>query len=183
VAALTQGVLKAMFVAKLKIAATFVLALGLATGVLVVGGFAIGRAQNARTDQTLKGDDANAEIARLQGKWQIVLAMVDGKEPEGEEKKNMLKRPVVFDGNKVKFKEEATFTIDPGKNPKQIDLVVKNGPPEEVGTWKGIYKLQGDELTLCLVLPNATRPTDFVINPGELDPAKMASLLKLKRIK
>jgi RNA polymerase sigma factor (sigma-70 family) len=177
VAALTQGVLQTMLYAKLKIVAVVVLTLGIATGAILSDRFARVPAEEPSPDGN-KSEAAKADRSKLQGKWQIVSAKTGGKEPEGDEAERILKQQVVFDGEKVKLKKEATFSIDPSKSPKEIDLEVKDGPEREVGTWKGIYKLNDDELTICIVLPKTDRPTDFVSTEGE-----MVTLLKLTRVK
>ena len=90
----------------------------------------------------------------------------------------MKKHKFVFKGDKLTVKVECPYTIDAAKKPKEIDLKVEEGPEQERGTWKGIYELKGDELTLCLALPNEARPTEFETKEGE-----KTMLLKLKRTK
>ena len=74
--------------------------------------------------------------------------------------------------------DEARFKIDPTKKPKTIDLVdakEKNGK-----TAPGIYKLEGDELTLCWNATDSDRPTEFTkVRKTGLD----MRLLVLKREK
>ena len=56
---------------------------------------------------------------------------------------------------------EGTYRVDPGKTPKEIDLT------DSSGTRLGIYKLEGDQLTLCLTEPNRpSRPTEFTAPAG-----------------
>ncbi len=171
VAALTQGVLKAMLFAKLKVALIVVLTLAIGSGTLVAGRYAFVHADD-------KPADAKSETDKLQGSWEITSAQMAGKEPEGDEGDQIKKNKMVFTGNKVKLKHEVEYTIDPSTKPKQIDLKVDDGPENERGTWKGIYELKGDELTLCFAMPNRDRPGEFVSKEGEL-----IMLMKLKRAK
>ena len=43
-----------------------------------------------------------------------------------------------------------------------IDLVIDDGPEEAKGkTSKGIYKIDGEKLTLCVSAPGKDRPKEF----------------------
>jgi uncharacterized protein (TIGR03067 family) len=74
-----------------------------------------------------------------------------------------------FDGDKIKASVagmEYTCKAKIDKNAKphaSIDLTVVDGPEEAKGKLsKGIYKLDGEKLTLCVALPGKEdRPKDF----------------------
>ena len=51
------------------------------------------------------------------------------------------------------------YKIDPSKNPKTIDFTIKAGDTE--GVSRGIYKLEGDTLTLCRTVGDIERPKEF----------------------
>jgi uncharacterized protein (TIGR03067 family) len=69
---------------------------------------------------------------------------------------------MVFEGDKVTLPikddaKEVEFKLQPGKKPKQIDLLLGTGK-----TAKGIYLLQGDTLKLCVEKePGSERPSKF----------------------
>jgi uncharacterized protein (TIGR03067 family) len=170
VAALTQGVLKAMLLTKLKSALMIVVTLAVFSGMLAA-------ASNIAVHLGV-AQDAKADKDKLQGTWEFVSGQMGGKDADGEEAEQMKKQKYVFKGDKLTAKVECTYTIDSSKKPKEFDLMVEDGPEQERGTWKGIYELKGDELTLCMALPNQDRPTEFVTKEGEL-----TTLLKLKRAK
>jgi len=172
VAALTQGVLKAMLLTKLKTALMIVMTFAILSGAMVTAYFVVERPGEAQA----KDDKSDKE--QLQGSWEFVSGQLHGKKVEGDEADEIKKHKFVFKGDKLIAKGEATYSIDPSKKPKEIDLKIEEGPEAERGTWKGIYDLKGDELTLHMALPNQDRPTTFETKEGE-----MTMLMKLKRVK
>jgi RNA polymerase sigma factor (sigma-70 family) len=172
VGAIAQGVVKAMLFAKLKTSALIILTLAILTGLPLAAGYTVIGAANGRAQ------DAKTDNEKLQGMWELISAQSGGKEAEGRDAEQMKMLKFSIKGDKLIAKTEAGYTLDPSKKPKEIDLLVADGPEQERGTWKGIYELMGDELTLCMALPNHERPTQFVSNEGE-----MTMLLKLKRAK
>jgi uncharacterized protein (TIGR03067 family) len=108
------------------------------------------------------------ELEKFQGKWVQVSMTIDGKAFEEDEMKD---RSVVFKGEKLtllyKDKERGTISlkVDPSKSPAQIDTTNEDGPAKG-GGMKGIYKFDGDKLTLCFVLNSKDRPTEFASKPG-----------------
>ena len=99
------------------------------------------------------------------------------------------KAQLTFEGNKFTFEfggksASGTFTIDPAKKPKQIDLTITKGDDEtkkyEGKTSKGIYELNGGKLKWLASEPGAEdRPEAF---PKEADKAKGLYLI-LERAK
>ena len=106
--------------------------------------------------------DTRKELEKLQGEWTMVSM----------ETKGMKARDDVVKQYKLTIKGDqwtvttlkgvggkATFKIDPSKNPKTIDLTFefnKKGTPS-----RGIYKLEGDTLTLCRTAGDRERPKEF----------------------
>jgi uncharacterized protein (TIGR03067 family) len=60
-----------------------------------------------------------------------------------------------------KVAREFSYKLDPTKSPKHIDLIHNE---KKLETGLGVYKLEGDKLTLCLpaFAKNKGRPTELV---------------------
>jgi RNA polymerase sigma factor (sigma-70 family) len=117
---------------------------------------------------------------KIQGTWKMVKAEVQGREATDDEIK---KGKMIIKGGKLTSVKpdgsstESKITLDPTQTPKTIDLVPQEGPDTEKGkTFPGIYKLDGDTLTLCMTGPDMERPKEFKTEAGT-----MLMLLTLKR--
>jgi len=110
-------------------------------------------------------DDAKTEQKKLEGTWQLVSAVKDGKAtPEEAVKKVRVvikdgKHSVLFDSKPAV--KEIPFTIDPAKDPKQTVDTLPDGM--EI---KGIYKLEEGRLTMCYGAPKQDRPKEFAAKEG-----------------
>jgi uncharacterized protein (TIGR03067 family) len=182
--ALTEGVKKAMSVTKFKIAAGLLLVVvcACAAALTQVAG---GPVENVRAKPIAGGagvlDGGGKEAARsdadvLQGAWKVVRTVRNGEAVEVNPKVGPVR--LYFQGEKVYemvgelFREEYAFTLDPAQKPAAIDLTHDRG-----GTFRAVYRLKGEELTLCRSLdPDAERPTAFA---SEAD--SNLELLVLKR--
>jgi uncharacterized protein (TIGR03067 family) len=130
-----------------------------------------------------KGTPLKEEKQKLQGIWQVTKLIDSSENPApADEIKDYT---VTFEGDRVimqKTKDDGRlrqeFTIDPSKKPKWIDIgVVKDLPIGE-----GIYKLEGNELFICVVSKtNSDSPT---LRPSEFKAKKeQHTLLVLKKVK
>jgi len=123
---------------------------------------------------------AKKELAKFQGSWQLVRyeAAEETLPPEAVAQIRFTftdNRLVVRQG--AKKEDEATFTIDPTKTPKEIDITAGKGPNAGKVS-KGIYAFEGDTLKLCAAAPGQKRPTEF-----KSDRASRAGVLVLRREK
>jgi uncharacterized protein (TIGR03067 family) len=122
-------------------------------------------------------DAAKKDLEKLQGDWKVEKAQRGGMDAPA----NVLEKlTLVVKGDSMTVSEggvrdeKAAITLDPGKSPAAIDI-----KPARAGrdTVLGIYKLDGDSLTLCWAKDGA-RPTDFASKEGSNH-----VLFVLKRIK
>jgi uncharacterized protein (TIGR03067 family) len=78
--------------------------------------------------------------------------------------------PVIIQGNKLSYpgpRVTYRLTLNPGKKPKQIDAAtIDVGPMPWRLKWGGVYRLEGDVLTVCYQYEGSSRerPNDF--NPA-----------------
>ena len=57
------------------------------------------------------------------------------------------------------------WKLDPGKSPAHLDFTYEDGPAKGT-TLKGVYKFEGDTLTVCFGGFGKDRPTEFASKAG-----------------
>ncbi len=105
----------------------------------------------------------------LQGRWKVMSVENNGKKAEAKVIANMKlvvagDKMTALDGNDVM--DEYTFRLDPTAKPRAIDLTIQTGD-EKGKTVRGIYRLEGDALTVCVAEPDKKdRPREFSAPEG-----------------
>ena len=116
-------------------------------------------------DEPKKQDDAE----KMKGNWSIVTMKMNGQSaPEGFIKSFRCRFDEKTYNNTIanEVVEEGSYTIDASKTPKTIDFDIKKGH-DEGKKQLGIYKIEGDKLTLVLTEPGSTtRPKTFKAEAG-----------------
>ncbi len=121
-----------------------------------------------------KADAVKEELKRLEGTWAVVSREANGKEAPAEQSKGKL----LFKADKLSLCGsdgevigEATFTIDPAKKPRHLDLTVTKGTGDfkkyEGKKSLAIYEVDGDTLKACWTLfgEERERPAAFATKP------------------
>lgn len=128
------------------------------------------------------------ELKRLQGTWKVVASESDGQRPaKGWFMEEFTKAKLTFKEDKLIFSSEGnrpwevayqsdkkakldTYRLDPAKKPRAFTITVSmvgflSGSIETV---YGIYKLEGNQLTVCYSTQWAekSRPTEFKTKEG-----------------
>ena len=105
-----------------------------------------------------KPGDGKAEI--LIGSWKCIRGEFDGAPAPTE----LIGKKMVITPEKLLTdqNDQATYTLDATKNPKQIDSKSHDGLKSE-----GIYKTETDILTICAAIPGKKRPTAFTTKKGD----------------
>ena len=188
---LLRGGMQMLLLGKLKVTAVGLVVAGLLTLLL---GESLVRARQAIEEGTQPPQKAQVRQVpakkktvrtaspgqRLQGTWLVDSATVNGMDPK--KSPGIDYGPItpgsrwVFSGDKVNLQtllrqaEELRYRLDPRKDPRTIDLIRgKESMP-------GIYRLEGDTLTLCFSRPGKERPKTF-----QSERKSGLSLLTLKR--
>lgn len=113
--------------------------------------------------------EAKAELAKHQGVWRSVSFRREGKET-AEAVVRSITREV--EGDRVVWRRDgksfsgSTIVLDPKADPKTIDVHADGGPGRDKVV-RGLYKLEGDRLTLCTADPDQPRPAAFRAEPGD----------------
>jgi uncharacterized protein (TIGR03067 family) len=118
-----------------------------------------------------QGQDAKKELDKLQGTWESVKLIFDGKDLTDKEQ---YKFKLVFKGDQATVVSSAavekeyaklTFKLDPSTMPKILDVTVAGGVQKNA-VLEGIYEVKGDELKLCAKVFGNDRPSEFASPSG-----------------
>jgi uncharacterized protein (TIGR03067 family) len=112
------------------------------------------------------GGDANKDdLKQLQGKWEFVERIIDGK-------KGDLKGTWIITGNEISYGPnrivKAVFKLDTATKPKSIEYDDVSKDPNVVTPKgvKGIYEIDGDTLRICVAKKGKERPQAFESKEG-----------------
>lgn len=109
---------------------------------------------------------ARTDWDHIQGTWIPTEAEHEGKKIDERAPEDV----IIFSGKRLIVKRNngythpGTFTIDPSKTPKTIDLGWSEKNPKRLNL--GVYELDGDTLRICFGDEGAPRPTTFESKAG-----------------
>src|SRR5262245_28765157 len=112
------------------------------------------------------------DMEKIQGTWKQIAYERDGvKEPLDEQG---WEPRVTFSGNTFvvtladgSIHIKGTYTLDPNRQPKAIDLTDTFGA-DAGKTFLAIYSLNGDQLVFCAAGAGLDRPTELKTKPGQV---------------
>jgi uncharacterized protein (TIGR03067 family) len=102
------------------------------------------------------------EQQRLEGTWKALSGEAGGMPLPLEVTRNFKlsfqgKTFITYIGDQ---KREGTYTVDPGKNPRTIDITLTSGP-DKGKTQLAVYSVLGNTLRICGAEPGRERPAGF----------------------
>ena len=120
------------------------------------------------SSRAIGGDVIKDELKRHQGAWIATSSVFDG-QPASPDLVRSIKRivtddHVVWERDGKRF-AGTTIALDPSRDPKTID-VIPDGGPNRGERVLGVYKLDGDTLTICMASPGQPRPKEFKAERG-----------------
>jgi RNA polymerase sigma factor (sigma-70 family) len=159
VVALTKGVLRAMLLHKLKVAGVVLLAV-----MAVVAGTGVCARLTLADEPAVVGkDEAPKDEEKILGTW-VLVSGEEGGQKAPEERIKEAKVIFAADGKMTaklgEREQEFTYQLDPAKKPKEFSVT-----DDKDRTVLGIYKLDGDTLTVCFAR-DGDRPTEFASKEG-----------------
>ncbi len=107
------------------------------------------------------------QLRALEGIWAFARLEIGG---SAIPPINLESSRVLIDGDRFRTESpeatyEGVFNINVEAQPHEIDVEFVEGP--EAGNWNfGIFRLNGDELELCIDINGKSRPTEFCTSPG-----------------
>lgn len=168
VLALAEGVQRAMFISKLKMAAAIVLAIGVvASGTAwTVASLPAGKADEKPSAET-KPEPKKAQkppktdLERMQGDWKVTFRKDGGREAPKEYIEDW-EYLFLIHGDSLIIRDKSkivqgTVKLDSAATPKTIDMTIGNGAEKR----EGIYTFEGDKLKVCWAGWHRQRPNKF----------------------
>ncbi len=117
---------------------------------------------------SLNDDAAKTELKRHQGTWVATSSTFDGLKAADDIvrsiKRIVTDDHVVWERNGKRFAGTRVM-LDSTKDPKTID-VIPDGGRNRGERILGIYKLDGESLTICMASAGQPRPTEFKSEKG-----------------
>ncbi len=118
----------------------------------------------------LPGTTAKEDKKQLTGAWKLVSVTKDGR-PVLTKTLKKHRAIAIFRGKHMlgwmdnRLVNDSTFTIDPSKSPKTIDITDRRGK-DRGKKQLGIYEIDGKTLTICHALAGKKRPAYMDANKG-----------------
>lgn len=115
-----------------------------------------------------KDEGSRRELAKLQGDWKLIAGQSAGQimPPAVITNFSMSVKDSMYEFRNSEETERGTMTLDPGKKPTQVDILISDGSFKGQKQL-GIYELNGNKIKFCLSMPDdPKRPEKFESTEG-----------------
>jgi uncharacterized protein (TIGR03067 family) len=114
-----------------------------------------------------KEDAAKKDLEKMQGHWALISLEEKGKTATEARRQEW---KLSLDGDQYTFTigdvtAKGVYKLDPTKKPKELDIVVKDGP-DKGRTKPAIYEFDADNIKMAVADTGTERPKDFSPNKG-----------------
>ena len=129
----------------------------------------LARAKAAAKSKKAEAAEPGGPATVFEGDWQMVSGVINGAAMDAAtvawvKRVTRGNQTSVIAGPQTMMKVE--FTFDPSTTPASIDYLNLHGPSKGKRQ-QGIYRLEGDALTVCTGAPGAARPAEFASTSGD----------------
>lgn len=116
----------------------------------------------------LRADDADKALEKLQGTWNVVKYVNDGKDesPEADSPEIMTVTGAHYVLKRKGDSYRGDLKVDPSKSPSTIDATFYDTEDKKLGEALGIFKLEGDQWTVVWNDGSDERPKTFSAEKG-----------------
>jgi uncharacterized protein (TIGR03067 family) len=127
------------------------------------------RGKAAPKTRKTKDPESSGPPTEFEGEWRMVSGVMDGKAMDASAVQWVTRvtrgrQTSIIAGPQTILKVE--FTFDPSTSPASIEYLNLHGPAKGKRQ-AGIYRIDGDVLTVCTAAPGAARPGEFTSLAGE----------------
>jgi len=115
----------------------------------------------ATPEPVVEAEQSDEEL--IQGSWRMTYIESEGEEDAGGAGAKWVFKDAIINASGLEYE----FSLDASSQPKQIDFRTKMRDLILDSGQKGIYRLEGDKLTICMMRGNiGERPDDFSTAEG-----------------
>lgn len=112
--------------------------------------------------------DDDKALDKLQGTWNVVRYVYDGKEetPPADKPETLVIKKSKYELKRAEHNFHGELKLDASTSPWKIDASLYDKDDKKRGNAVGIYKFEGEKLIVCWDQTGENRPTQFGSDSG-----------------
>lgn len=113
-------------------------------------------------------DDEDKAIQKIQGTWNVVRYVNDGKEetPSADQPETLIIKGNHYELKRSDGEYRGDLKLDSSAKPAKIDATLFDTKDKKLGEATGIYKMEGEKLIICWNEIADERPKEFASVSG-----------------